>query len=161
VAFVVLHPSAAGYAPEPGRQARKENDRSCVLRVATHAASVLLTGDAEARSEGEMLARDAGLLRSSVLLVPHHGSRTSSTAAFIDAVGASTAVLSVGYRNRFNHPNVAVVERYAARGVSLRRTDREGALRILLPAQPGAAASVSARVTQARYWSERRPPGTE
>jgi len=157
----VLHPSAAGYEPEPGRRARKENDRSCVLRVSTRAGSVLLTGDAEARSEAEMLARDAGLLRSSVLVVPHHGSRTSSTAAFIDAVGARTAVFSVGYRNRFNHPNAAVVERYAARGVALRRTDREGALRIALPAQPGVAPSVVPLVKQVTYWSERRPPWTE
>jgi competence protein ComEC len=161
VSFAVLHPPAAGYETEPGRKPRKENDRSCVLRVSTRGGSVLLAGDAEARSEAEMIARDASLLRSTVLLVPHHGSRTSSTPGFIDAVGAGFAVFSVGYRNRFHHPHPSVVARYAERGAALRRTDLEGALRIRLPAQPGVTPSVFPLVTQMGYWSERRLPWTE
>ncbi|MEP7262799.1 MAG: DNA internalization-related competence protein ComEC/Rec2, partial [Usitatibacter sp.] len=104
VEFAVVHPAAAIYEEPPvtGRRARKQNDRSCVLRIATAGGSALLTGDAEARSEGEMLARQE-LVRADVLVVPHHGSRTSSTAAFLDAVAPSIAIFPVGYRNRFGH----------------------------------------------------------
>ena len=158
VEFAVLHPGREAYSAQSGRKPRKENDRSCVVRVATAGGSVLLTGDAEARSEGEMLRRDAAQVGSAVMLVPHHGSRTSSTPEFIDAVAPRFAVFSVGYRNRFNHPNPAVVDRYAARGIVLHRTDREGALRIVLPAQQGVTTRVEPLVTQVRYWSERRLP---
>jgi competence protein ComEC len=157
VDFAVLHPAAAIYAEEreAGKRARKENDRSCVVKVTTRSASALLTGDAEARSEEEMLARDPHELRAGALLVPHHGSKTSSTEAFIDAVAPAVGVLSVGYRNRFRHPNAAVVERYVARGIALRRTDAEGALRVVLPGDPRAL-RVEALGVDMRYWSERR-----
>jgi competence protein ComEC len=160
VDFSILHPSAQAYQ-DPARgvrggpKPRKENDRSCVLRVATARAAALLTGDAEARSESEMLARDATALRAQVLVIPHHGSKTSSTPAFIEAVQPELGVLSVGYRNRFHHPAPLVVSRYVERGVALRRTDEEGALRIVLPADR-AAVNVVARGMSCRYWSERR-----
>lgn len=151
VEFRVLHPAASIYA-EASR--RKENDRSCVLRVATAAGSVLLTADAEARAEGEMLARHEPL-RSDVLVIAHHGSKTSSTDRFIDAVSPRIGVLSVGYMNRFHHPNAAVVARYAARGVRLERTDERGALHIVLPASGGAAPQATGQEAACRYWSER------
>jgi competence protein ComEC len=87
------------------------------------------------------------------MLVPHHGSKTSSTDAFIDAVAPRLGILSVGYRNRFHHPNDAVVARYRGRGIALRRTDAEGALRIVLGAGAPAFA-VTSRYACA-YWSER------
>jgi competence protein ComEC len=149
VAFEVLHPSGASY-DEPRR---KENDRCCVLRISTASASLLLPGDAEARSEAEMLSRGRSLLRSDTLLVPHHGSKTSSTAAWLDAVAPRVAVLSVGYRNRFHHPHEIVVARYAARGITLWRTDETGAIRIVLPANAPARLLPYAPVP--RYWSER------
>jgi competence protein ComEC len=156
VELEVLHPGAAVYAEPPGRRARKENDRSCILRVASRGAAALLSGDVEARGESEMLERAPAALRADVLLVPHHGSRTSSTPAFIDAVAPTVGVLSVGYRNRFGHPHPLVAARYLERGIGLRRTDREGALRIVLPAQAGAPPRVERLVPQVRYWSERR-----
>lgn len=160
VEFLVLHPAPNAYVPgvKGGRGAlkpRKENDRSCVLRVSTVGNAALLTGDAEARSEAEMLARDAAALRAQVIVVPHHGSKTSSTPAFIDAVKPEVGILSVGYRNRFHHPAQPVVDRYVERGVRLRRTDEEGALRIVLRSGPGAP-EVIARGLPCRYWSERR-----
>jgi competence protein ComEC len=100
-----------------------------------------------------MLAREAAALRAAVLLVPHHGSKTSSTPPFIDAVAPRVAILSVGYRNRFRHPNEGVVRRYLERGVELRRTDREGALRVILPA--AGPARVERLLVTCRYWSER------
>ena len=101
-----------------------------------------------------MLTRGASLLRAQVLLVPHHGSKTSSTAAFIDAVSPALAIFSVGYRNRFRHPNEAVVTRYAVRGAELRRTDAEGALQVRLPAVP-APITVRGQQSACRYWSAR------
>ncbi len=151
VRFEVLHPAAA--SPVEGRS--KPNDRSCVLKVASRSASMLLPGDVEARGEAAMLARDAAALRSDVLLVPHHGSRTSSTAAFLDAVAPRLSVVSLGHRNRFRHPHETVVQRHAERGIRLRRTDQEGALRVILPA---AGAARAERLALARrYWSDRAP----
>jgi competence protein ComEC len=153
VEFRVLHPGAEIYAET---RKRKENDRGCVLRVATASHSLLLAADVEARSEAEMIARDGAALRAEVLLVPHHGSKTSSTPAFLDAVAPRIGVISVGYRNRFRHPNAAVVARYVERGIVLRRTDREGALHVVLPAS-AAAVRVEGFADRARYWSDRRP----
>ena len=155
VAFEALHPAEAMYAEMAGRKPRKENDRGCVVRVMTGGAAALLAGDVEARSEGEMLARGA-VLRSDVLVVPHHGSKTSSTAAFIDAVAPRWAMFSVGYRNRFRHPHASVVERYLERGAGLRRTDLEGALHVVMPAESSGLASVEGYAVRQRYWSERR-----
>jgi competence protein ComEC len=155
VEFAVLHPDRAIYDEVTGRKARKENDRSCVLRVATRAGAVLLTGDAQARAEGEMIARGEPL-RSEVLVVPHHGSKTSSTAPFVQAVAPAIGVISVGYRNRFGHPHPTVSAQYATRGIALRRTDREGALRIVLPAESSNSVLVQRLSPAVRYWSERR-----
>ena len=162
VEFQVLHPGAGIYdeeigpRPAPGRRpSRKENDRGCVVKISTRAASALLTGDVEARSEAEMLARDSASLRADVVLVPHHGSRTSSTPAFIDAVAPKLGLLSVGYRNRFRHPNEAVVARYVERGIELRRTDREGALHLVLPATRDSSPAITGQQAACRYWSER------
>jgi len=155
VDFHVLHPGAEIY-DAPGR--RKENDRSCVLRVATAGHAALLTGDAEARSEVEMLRRYGDALASEVLLIPHHGSKTSSTLAFIDGVAPRIGLLSVGYRNRFHHPSGEVVGRYLARGVRLHRTDEEGALRVVLPVDAQERVSVSGEARHVRYWSEHGAP---
>jgi competence protein ComEC len=154
VSFEVLHPADSSY-DEPRR---KENDRSCVLRVATRGASMLLTGDAEARSESEMLARGASALRSDVLLVPHHGSKTSSTERFIDAVAPTLVVNSLGYRNRFGHPHEAVARRYLVRRLEVRRTDLEGALRVVLPAREAARVEPIAARTLAIGAIGRAPP---
>ena len=126
------------------------------MRIATRAASALLAGDIEARSEAEMLGRDAGALRADVLLVPHHGSKTSSTPTFLDAVAPSFGLISVGYRNRFRHPHETVVARYVERGVTLRRTDLEGALHVVLPRESPAAIRIEGYARRSRYWSERR-----
>ncbi|HEX5633289.1 MAG TPA: DNA internalization-related competence protein ComEC/Rec2, partial [Gemmatimonadales bacterium] len=149
VEFRVLH-------PVPGARAAKANDASCVLRVATGGGAMLLTGDIEARSEDGLLGREMQL-DADVLLVPHHGSRSSSTADFVTAVAPRVAILAVGHRNRFRHPHPAVAARYGTRGIPVWRTDRDGALRVALPAESGAAVAVEPLVRQVRYWTDRRP----
>ena len=149
VRFEVLQP-AAGLYEEPRV---KPNDLSCVVRIDSAYGSVLLTGDLEARGELELVRHDPGALRSDVLLVPHHGSLTSSTPAFIAAVAPEIAVYTPGYRNRFGHPRPAVVARYEAAGVRSYRTDYDGALTFTfapgVPRQPRGE-----REHDRRYWRD-------
>ncbi|MFZ2854320.1 MAG: DNA internalization-related competence protein ComEC/Rec2 [Rhodocyclaceae bacterium] len=143
VRFTMLYPETSDYR----RPVRKTNNMSCVLRVENVAGSVLLTSDIEAVDEQALLGRSPALLRSDVLLVPHHGSRTSSTPEFVAAVGAREVIFPVGYRNRFNHPRPDVVERYS--GSRLWRTDRDGAVRVTLGSAPSL---VAYRQLYQRYW---------
>lgn len=128
VRFSMLHPAPADYA------ARRSNNVSCVLRVATAGGAMLLTGDIERAAEEVLLTRQTSALRSQVLLVPHHGSRTSSSPEFLAAVQPAAAIAPAGYRNRFGHPSAEVLERYRAAGASVLRTDRDGAVTVRLAA---------------------------
>jgi competence protein ComEC len=147
VRFEFLHP-----APSDTAFARR-NNLSCVLRVATAGGSMMLTGDIERAAEGTLL-KTANSLKSDVLLVPHHGSRTSSTEPFIAAVSPRWAVVPVGYRNRFGHPNREVMDRYRDAGADIVRTDLGGAVQVLLGGKDVRVTTERAR--QARYW--RTPP---
>jgi competence protein ComEC len=147
VRFELLHPAAAD------ARARKSNDLSCVLKVSAGGRSMLLTGDIERLSEASLVARAPTALAADVLLVPHHGSRTSSTAEFLAAVGAGTAVIPVGYRNRFGHPSAEVLERLSA--LKLLRTDRDGAITVMLSNERlGIAVE---RQVRRRYWHDAPP----
>jgi competence protein ComEC len=104
------------------------NDRSCLLRLAGDRQSLLLTGDIEREAE-RWLSRHADV-SADVVVVPHHGSATSSTPAFVAATGARTAVVSAGFLNRWDHPRPEVVARWQDAGARVLRTDRDGAIRI-------------------------------
>jgi competence protein ComEC len=143
VEFSMLHPTAGSYA-DPRL---KPNSRSCVLHVATAHGAALLAADIEARDEAALVARGTAL-GARVLLVPHHGSRTSSTPRFVAAVAPEHAVFAVGYRNRFGHPKDEVVARYA--GARQWRTDRDGAITFTLGAD--GLAVVAERDRRRRYW---------
>ena len=123
-----LHPDAGSMAATGGAgRAPRPNDRSLVLRVRLADQAVLLTGDLERDGEAALLHSGVAL-GAQVIKVPHHGSRQSSTEAFLRAVGAQTAVLSVGHRNPFRHPHPEILARYHALGIRLWRTDRNGAV---------------------------------
>jgi competence protein ComEC len=149
VEFAILHPTPADYAAQP----KKANHLSCVLRVVAGGKSLLLTSDIEAPDEAAMLARPqtAASLHSDVVLAPHHGSRTSSTPAFVAAVGAQAVIFPMGYRNRFGHPRADVWQRWAATGAGLWRSDRDGALTVRLPSLEIEAE----RAMRQRYWQWR------
>ncbi|MCX5538511.1 DNA internalization-related competence protein ComEC/Rec2 [Paraburkholderia sp. CNPSo 3076] len=148
--------------PDPGPLAGKPNAHCCVLRVTTAASAVsdaqdgpisaLLAADIEAGDERTLVARDPVRLRSQVLVVPHHGSRSSSTEPFLDSVWPLVAIFQVGYLNRFHHPHPGVYARYAARHIVLARSDADGAARV--EARPGALAVERFRDTQRRYWMD-------
>lgn len=144
----VLHPASGASAP-----GGKANHLSCVLSVEAGGRRMLLTSDIEASDEAALLERDPAALVADVLLVPHHGSKTSSTPEFLRAVGAREAVIPVGYRNRFGHPKPEVIARYEALGISPRRTDRDGAIRVVLGGQ--GVDIVAWRNERRRYWHGR------
>ena len=138
----MLHPTAAEHTA-----ARKPNALSCVLRVVdAQGRSLLLTGDIEAPQEAALLQRHGAALASTLLLVPHHGSRTSSTPGFLDTVRPELALVQAGYRSRFGHPAADVMQRYEARGIEVVRSDRCGAWLW----QDGAATCT--RELRRRYW---------
>jgi competence protein ComEC len=151
VRFEVLFPQPRHYDDA----ARKTNDLSCVLRVGGAHGTALLTGDIEAISEAALLDDARELLPADLLVAPHHGSRTSSTPAFVAAVAARYVVFTTGHRNRFGHPRADVVDRYVRRGAATYRTDRLGALAFDL-APPGPGPPVSERERAPRYWHD--PP---
>jgi competence protein ComEC len=103
------------------------NDDSLVLRLDDGGESLLLAGDIE-RPVERALTADVAPLASDFLKVPHHGSRTSSTQAFLDAVHPRFAAISVGEANPFGHPNQDVIDRICAEGAQVYRTDRNGAV---------------------------------
>ncbi len=130
--------------PPPGQAADlKRNASSCVLRVEAGGRRVLLTGDIEAAQEAKLVTMDGWEgLGTDVLVVPHHGSRTSSTAAFVDATSPTVAAVQSGYLNRFGHPRPEVVDRYRQRGALVINSSDCGAwvwrssLQALPPANP-------------------------
>lgn len=130
-----------------------DNDRSCVLLVEGGGDRLLLTGDITQRVEGAV-AQALPPGRSVLMTVPHHGSETSSSAAFIAAVHPALAVVSAGWRNRFGHPRASVVARYRAAGVPLRNTARSGALELDFPVGRPAAVGPGERRRRSRYWRE-------
>lgn len=147
VVFAMLNPGEA--VPRGGRT---DNNRSCVLRVQAGGQSVLLTGDIEKAAEGTLVRRFGQGLRSDVLVVPHHGSRTSSSPAFLDAVVPKLALFPVGYRNRYGFPRPRIVQRYAQRQVRLLDTAQYGAIELQLGGADGLDLVQTYRQRTAHYW---------
>lgn len=151
VEFRFLHPADP---PEPARRSAS-NALSCVLAVSSAAGTVLLAGDIESRQEARLVERFGASLQADVLLVPHHGSLTSSTPAFLDAVAPRWAIFQVAYRSRFGHPHARVLERYVERGIGLLRSDADGTISVLL-SPDGPPRTRRSRSEPMRYW--RVPP---
>ncbi|MGC1547167.1 MAG: DNA internalization-related competence protein ComEC/Rec2 [Rhodanobacter sp.] len=146
VRFRVLNPTTA----QPGA---KDNDRSCVLLVEGAGGRLLLTGDIGMAVEPPVAAA-LGPGPAPVLQVPHHGSRTSSSAGFIGAVQPELALVSAGWRNRFGHPRPEVLQRYAAAGVPVLNTATSGAIAVDFPANAPARVTATWRQRWPRYWRE-------
>jgi len=152
VRFEVLHP-AAGLLSASGH----DNDASCVLRVSGPSGAVLLTGDIGVAAEAALLARlPATALRSEVVVSAHHGSRSSSSPAFVDATLPAHVVHSSGYRNAFGHPHPQVWARWADAGARNWRTDAQGAIGVVFSADADEGVSVfGERERTPRYWHGR------
>ncbi|MGS0675892.1 DNA internalization-related competence protein ComEC/Rec2 [Shewanella sp. 125m-3] len=113
---------------------KKGNNGSCVIRVSDTGNSVLLTGDIEKQTEYRLLERAAKYgfrLQSRLLIAPHHGSRTSSTTSFIDAVAPELVLFPAGFRNRYGFPKKEVVERYEQRDIAMFTAGEQGQVSVL------------------------------
>ena len=149
VDFEVLHPLPADYDSPT-----KSNAMSCVVRISNGAQTALLAGDLEAAQELRLVANPAMLpkLKADFLLMPHHGSKTSSTGAFLDAVQPQLALAQAGYRNRFNHPVDSVLDRYRERRIQVIQSPICGAA-TWSSQQPGGV--LCQRDLGRRYWQHR------
>lgn len=144
VKFTVLSPQEQPFA--------SDNNNSCVLKIASEHGSVLLTGDIEVEAESRLLETYGGQLKADVLVAPHHGSKTSSSKSFLQAVNARTILIPAGYRNPFGHPHKKVLERYRQNNAKWLNTADSGAITIAV--KDNAIAVQSRRETDARYWHQ-------
>ncbi len=143
VRFEILHPDPTFH--------RRGNDSSCVLKVTTAAGSLLLTGDVEAAGERALMAH-AESLASDVVVVPHHGSATSSSTALVAAAEPDHALVSAGYLNHWGFPKPQVVQRWQDDGAVMVTTGDAGAVRVIF--EPGKQVQVQGqRARQRRYWN--------
>jgi len=141
VTFKVLSP--------PSNYLENDNNRSCVIRVSNQHHSLLLTGDIQRKTEKLLLKQAI----SEVIIVPHHGSKTSSTSAFIKAVSPALALVPVGYRNRFGHPKEQVLARYKENGVQVLNTVDSGAITLKFPVDESKYIVEEYRKKRKGFWS--------
>jgi competence protein ComEC len=127
-ALAVLHPPADFFRHPEAIDQEDRNDGSLVIRVAFGRTSFLLTGDIMAAAEATLVKSAGSDLASTVLFAPHHGSKTSSTPAFVAAVNPAAVVISAGARNRFGFPHAEVTDRYRAAGCRILCTCSHGAV---------------------------------
>jgi competence protein ComEC len=146
VRFTMLSPRWESY----NLAGLSENARSCVLKIDSPYGGMLLPADIEQESEGELIAVHSDALPAQVMVAPHHGSSTSSSVAFLDAVSPRVVVIAVGYHNRFGHPKPEVVERYVTRRMGVVRTDLDGEISLRFTAQGVIAERY--RSHYRRYW---------
>jgi competence protein ComEC len=147
VRFSVLHPAADFGA--------RGNESSCVLKVDAGGSALLVTGDIERRGEAALLAHSPALA-ADVIVVPHHGSATSSSPSFVEAVGARDAIVSAGYANRWGFPRPEVRERWRDSGANVIATGGAGAVSVVLA--PDGVAVAAERDLRHRYWRAPRFP---
>ncbi|MFT7413450.1 MAG: competence protein ComEC [Methylophagaceae bacterium] len=105
-----------------------ENNLSCVLKVSNAAGSVLLTGDIESQAEEKLILRHGNNLHATILVAPHHGSKTSSSTNFIDTVQPEVVLFPVGYHNRYHFPAEMIIQRYQHRHISQYNSASHGAI---------------------------------
>ncbi|MFM8331153.1 MAG: DNA internalization-related competence protein ComEC/Rec2 [Candidatus Methylumidiphilus sp.] len=129
----------------------KENDNSCVLRVSAPSGSALLTGDIEWAGEQLLLARYGVGLKSDILIAPHHGSKTSSSADFLAQVRPDIVLIPVGYLNRFHFPHPEVLRRFHALPANVLDSAQAGAITV----EPGVSPPQAYRQTHGHYWNAR------
>jgi competence protein ComEC len=111
-------------------QAANDNDASCILLLTHSAGRILITGDVTRRIEQSLLKQHGDTLRADVITTPHHGSRTSSSPAFVRRVGAKNSIVSAGWKSRYGLPKADVIERWQQSGAEIDNTAETGALRL-------------------------------
>ncbi|NOQ68756.1 MAG: DNA internalization-related competence protein ComEC/Rec2 [Gammaproteobacteria bacterium] len=148
VDFEFLSPARGDISLLPGG---KRNNHSCVLQVASKSGVVLFTGDIEKRVERHLLNNYDKQLAADILIVPHHGSKTSSSSAFINTINPKISLFSLGYKNRYKFPNNEVWQRYELLNSDLIQTDKTGAITINLTETDGIVVT-KYREQAGKYW---------
>jgi len=139
--------------PPKGQHIVKKNDQSCVLRIEAMGQVILIPGDLEALGELYLLEQvPAKRLAADILLLGHHGSRSSTGQRFLATVNPKLAIASVGYLNRYRHPAKIVVDRLAEQGVLLLQTDVEGAITLRINSPEQFPEISSWRYQRRHYW---------
>jgi competence protein ComEC len=128
-----------------------DNNNSCVLRVSAASGSALLTGDIERLAEQTLVEHYGTALKTDILIAPHHGSKTSSSPAFLAAVQPSIVLIPAGYLNRFNFPHPDIMQRYRALNAQIFDSAQHGAISV----EPGTFPPQSYRATASHYWNAR------
>ncbi|RDH83981.1 MAG: DNA internalization-related competence protein ComEC/Rec2 [endosymbiont of Galathealinum brachiosum] len=148
VSFEVLHPDQAY---------KKPNNRSCVLKVWNQHYSLLIPGDIERKIELKMLSHNIKKLKADILIMPHHGSNTSSTQRWLDEINPRLAISSAGFNNRFGHPTQKVLKRYQKQGSHVLNTANSGMIQLKLPDTSGDVLELVSqqRKVSTHYWNHR------
>ncbi len=149
VDFEVLSPAKATLVEN---NTISDNNLSCVIRVSNKTHSLLLTGDIEKKVEKQLLAAYPQKIQSTVITVPHHGSKTSSSDVFLSAVKPELALIPTGYRNRFKHPRPSIVARYQEHNIKLMDTVKDGAISMKFPVKKAFTVK-SYRQENKGFWS--------
>lgn len=136
-------------SPEPGNLL-SDNNNSCVLQIRSQQGTLLLPGDIEAEAESWLVNTYGETLCSDVLVAPHHGSRTSSTPVFLEAVKPEIILIPAGYRNPFGHPHEDIIRRYRDLPVNWFNSADDGAVQIMTSASRKA---LTWRKEEGKYWN--------
>jgi len=145
VSFKILSPRMGNYP--------SDNDNSCVLQIQSQQGSALLPGDIEAGAESWLVATYGNQLKSDVLISPHHGSQTSSTPLFLNAVNPTVVLIPAGYRNQFGHPHQDVLKHYQDFGIRWFNSADAGAIKVNLDKQLEVH---SWREVEGKYWNYKK-----
>ncbi|MBS1211983.1 MAG: internalization-related competence protein ComEC/Rec2, partial [Proteobacteria bacterium] len=132
-----------------------DNDDSCVLKMSSPRGCVLLTGDIERAGEERLVGHYGDGLRCDVVVVPHHGSKTSSSETLLEKTRPRLALVSAGHLNRYGFPSSTVVARYQASGARVLNTAETGAITLNIDESKGLGVPSSYRDTHGRYWNDR------
>lgn len=128
------------------------NNSSCVLQLKTGQNSVLLPGDIEVEAERKLALGYGEGLRSTIIVAPHHGSKTSSSYSLLKNVNPEYVVFSAGYQNSFNHPSEGIVARYAEFAAIPVSTANSGMISFTIEPQGGVEMPRRYRIENSRYW---------
>ena len=146
VKFEFLHPTEI--------LAAKTNNRSCVLQITAASTRLLFTGDIEREIEHQLVSRVGNELHNDILIAPHHGSSSSSSALFLHKVRPKTVIVSAGFLNRFNHPTAPVLSRYKDINSLVLNTAKVGSVELIIDTNQQLGLVQLGRVKMARYWQQ-------
>ena len=139
--------------PDDSVPHKKRNNDSCVLRITVGETSLLISADIEKRAEKHLVLHQYEQLKATYLVVPHHGSKTSSSQAFLQAVNPEVALIPVGYRNRYRMPHSTVLERYKTMNIHLLETSNSGAITVKFGQKSTTNIISEYRKKAQKYWN--------